>query len=679
MQRVSAALFLFAATLARQNAAEAVSPIGKVIEMLNTMLVKGKEEKQKEQVQFAAYKQWCTSIQDEKTRAVSTAKEKLDMLQAGVQEATTSAEELTLQIQKLDADVATWSADVKASTQVREIERDEYLKVHQDYTETIDAITQAVGILKAQKQNRAQAESLLAQIGASAAMGKAPAKARRVLAAFLSRDAVLEAPEAYAYELRSGGVVDMLDELKEKFITERSALEKEEMNRRHAHQMLVQDLEAQSTNAESIRQEKVQQKAKDLQSVATMKGEITDTSSTKAQDDKFLSDTKASCTQKTSDFEERQKMRSEEIVAINKAIEILNDMQAPHVQSVLIQRRPRKATALAQVLRREVSPSQEQAAKYLQDRAKLIDSRVLSAIAERVNEDPFAKVKKLIQDLITRLEEQAGEETQHKAWCDKELSENEKVRTSRSSQVEKLASQIDEKTANIAQLGNDIDKYNQQLADLATEIQEKETLYQEEKAANAKTVEDAKEAQTAIQQAMTVLKEFYDKTGESASMLQGGSKGKRQDPTTAETSPEIFEGSYQGLEGSGGVLAMLETIQSKYALIQSTTEAEQETSEADYQKWTTDSSVLKTKLAKDIEHNTNFKAQEEQALVDLQTDHSSAEKELEAASNYFEKLKPSCLDAGMSFEERQQRRQEEIQSLQEALRILNGEDLAASM
>jgi DNA repair exonuclease SbcCD ATPase subunit len=334
---------------------------------------------------------------------------------------------------------------------------------------------------------------------------------------------------------------------------------------------------------------------------------------------------------------------------------------------------------LAQVLRREVSPSQEQAAKYLQDRAKLIDSRVLSAIAERVNEDPFAKVKKLIQDLITRLEEQAGEETQHKAWCDKELSENEKVRTSRSSQVEKLASQIDEKTANIAQLGNDIDKYNQQLADLATEIQEKETLYQEEKAANAKTVEDAKEAQTAIQQAMTVLKEFYDKTGESASMLQGGSKGKRQDPTTAETSPEIFEGSYQGLEGSGGVLAMLETIQSKYALIQSTTEAEQETSEADYQKWTTDSSVLKTKLAKDIEHNTNFKAQEEQALVDLQTDHSSAEKELEAASNYFEKLKPSCLDAGMSFEERQQRRQEEIQSLQEALRILNGEDLAASM
>jgi hypothetical protein len=489
----------------------------------------------------------------------------------------------------------------------------------------------------------------------------------------------LEAPEAYAYELRSGGVVDMLDELKEKFITERSALEKEEMNRRHAHQMLVQDLEAQSTNAESIRQEKVQQKAKDLQSVATMKGEITDTSSTKAQDDKFLSDTKASCTQKTSDFEERQKMRSEEIVAINNAIEILNDMQAPHVQSVLIQRRPRKATALAQVLRREVSPSQEQAAKYLQDRAKLIDSRVLSAIAERVNEDPFAKVKKLIQDLITRLEEQAGEETQHKAWCDKELSENEKVRTSRSSQVEKLASQIDEKTANIAQLGNDIDKYNQQLADLATEIQEKETLYQEEKAANAKTVEDAKEAQTAIQQAMTVLKEFYDKTGESASMLQGGSKGKRQDPTTAETSPEIFEGSYQGLEGSGGVLAMLETIQSKYALIQSTTEAEQETSEADYQKWTTDSSVLKTKLAKDIEHNTNFKAQEEQALVDLQTDHSSAEKELEAASNYFEKLKPSCLDAGMSFEERQQRRQEEIQSLQEALRILNGEDLAASM
>ncbi len=39
---------------------------------------------------------------------------------------------------------------------------------------------------------------------------------------------------------------------------------------------------------------------------------------------------------------------------------------------------------------------------------------------------------------------------------------------------------------------------------------------------------------------------------------------------------------------------------------------------------------------------------------------------------YYEKLKPSCVASGISYEERVKRREEEIQSLQEALKILTG-------
>ena len=48
-------------------------------------------------------------------------------------------------------------------------------------------------------------------------------------------------------------------------------------------------------------------------------------------------------------------------------------------------------------------------------------------------------------------------------------------------------------------------------------------------------------------------------------------------------------------------------------------------------------------------------------------DLEGTQKELDAALAYYEKLKPDCVDSGVSYEE--------IQSLQEALKILSGEDI----
>merc|ERR1711933_391750 len=121
---------------------------------------------------------------------------------------------------------------------------------------------------------------------------------------------------------------------------------------------------------------------------------------------------------------------------------------------------------------------------------------------------------------------------------------------------------------------------------------------------------------------------------------------------------------------------MLEVIQSDFARLESETSAAEETSQKEYEKQMSDGAVLKAQLQKDIEHNTLTKQTAEQALVDLNNDLLSAQKELNAAEAYYAKLKPSCLDEGSSVEERAQRRQEEIESLKEALKILNGEDIA---
>merc|ERR1711881_517740 len=97
---------------------------------------------------------------------------------------------------------------------------------------------------------------------------------------------------------QSSGVVEMLEKLLDKFIDERTTLQKEEMNSKHAYDMLMQDLKAQIAQATQDRDSKAETKARKLQAKADATGDLTDTSTTKEADQKYLSDLTATCEQK---------------------------------------------------------------------------------------------------------------------------------------------------------------------------------------------------------------------------------------------------------------------------------------------------------------------------------------------------------------------------------------------
>jgi len=701
MQRLAGRVVIAAAALAgpAAGAGAQVSAVTKVIEMLQGMLAKGKEEKHAEQVQFSKYSQFCSDVEAEKTRDVKAADEQINLLKANIGLATSTAETLARDIEELDGQIATWQGDQKAAAVVREKERADYDVAHKDYTETIDAVGRAVVILKTRAKNAPQQQVLaqLANSGVALAAIAARGSAGKALLAFLASaqdpaEAALRSvtgakallqqgqqpptgPEAdaYAYESRSGSVIEMLQKLKDKFTEERTTLEKEEMNQRHAYEMLVGDLKNSVSNAEDTRSTKAQQRAKSLQSKAQMESDLNDTTSTRADDAKYLAEMTAQCKGKAADFQERQKLRADEITAIEKAVEIL---QSPAIAAstgaaaaALLQR---PCAALLQVGSQGSAPSQARAAAFLDARAERLGSGVLQSLAARMREDPFAKVKRMIQDLIVRLQEAQGEEAQHQSWCTAELASNEQVRTDRTTSVERLTSELETKKSLIAKLGMEITDLSQQIAKSDKDTAEQTQLRDTERAENEKTIKDAQEAQVAIQQATTVLKEFYAKAGSATALVQ---KSGRQDPTA----PEIFDSPYKGMAAeNGGVISMLEVIQSDFARLESTTTAAEATALQEYNKDMSSNAVLKAQMKKDVEHKNVMKQQATQAVVDLNNDLQSAQKELDAANAYFDKLKPSCLESGTSAEERAQRRQEEIESLQEALRILNGEDVATT-
>merc|ERR1712045_31018 len=427
---------------------------------------------------------------------------------------------------------------------------------------------------------------------------------------------------------------------------------------------LVQDLTAQIDQAKQERTEKGRNQGKEVASKADAKGDLRETTTTKEADKKYLADLVATCEQKASDFESRQQLRTEELEAVAKAIEIVSSGAVKgnaekHLPSAFLE-----GNGMASLRMDVQSQMQAKAGMFLQQRAHELQSRMLSAMADRVSADPFRKVKKMIKDLITKLMEEANEEAEHKGWCDTELSTKKKTRKEKTEAVETLHAEIDQLEASLAKLTEEIAELTKAVADLDAAMSKATKIRDDEKATNTETIADSQAAQTAVAQALTVLKEFYEKAGEATALLQ------------QRDEPEIFDAPYKGMGGeSGGVVGMLEVIESDFARLEADTKAAEASAQKEYDTFMTDSKVDKEAKSTDIEHKTTKKQDEAQALTTKEQDLEGTQKELDAALAYFDKLKPSCVDAGVSYEDRVSRRKEEIESLQGALRILNGEEM----
>merc|ERR1719316_2642519 len=121
-----------------------VTPIQKVIEMMDGMLSKGKSEKHEEEVEFAKFKEWCDQVRDEKTKSIAEATAQIEELAAAIDKAESDAEVLTEEIAQLEKEVAQLTADADSATAQRKKENTDYTAAHQDLSESVDASLELV-------------------------------------------------------------------------------------------------------------------------------------------------------------------------------------------------------------------------------------------------------------------------------------------------------------------------------------------------------------------------------------------------------------------------------------------------------------------------------------------------------------------------------------------------------
>lgn len=626
-----------------------VTPVQKVLQMMGEMVAKGEQGIEDEKKIMATYDEW---VSDEATRLdqnMRTAADDIEKLTAFITKASNDIEVLGGEISELDDLIAQKQSELAEATKIREEENTEYVASSTDLSESVDALGRAMDTLKSEPGSVGQA-MLQIQKMAVASKGMRP-----VLAALLeesSKSHADGAPDVAAYENQSGGIIEMLEGLLDKFEKQLAEVESRETSAQQNFDMNKQQLTDLLSHSSRSREEKSATKADLTAQNGKAKGDLATTKASKAADEKTLAEMNSIHAQKTEVFGANQEVRKQELAALNKAIEIISapnvaDSYAGHVNLV------QKPSFLQTQSTSQRVLAKNRAAVLLKKRALALNSKTLSALVTEISANPFAKVVDMIKSLLAKLKEEAAAEADHKAWCDKELKDNKNKRNKKTADSEKLMAEMDDLTAKIDSMSNKIATLLQEQDDLTKAMGEATSDRAAEKKENTATIADAAAGSEAVKSALVVLRDFYST---QASLIQQAPAMK----------------VYGGMgSANGGVVGMLEVIVSDFVRLEAETKAAETQAASEY-----DAFMRDAKADKIMKHKEEVKTKLEKDQAEFDRENAKkmlagVNEELSKANSYYEQLKPECTEVQVSYEERAQGRKDEIQALKDAYATLD--------
>ena len=274
-------------------------------------------------------------------------------------------------------------------------------------------------------------------------------------------------------------------------------------------------------------------------------------------------------------------------------------------------------------------------------------------------DDPFVKVKGLINDMISKLEKEAAEAADEKQFCDEETGKTKAKKDDLDSIVEKLTTKINQDSSKSVELKNDVKELESELAALASEQAEMDQMRQKNHAEFVQAKKDLELGLGGVRKALGVLRKYY---GGGASLLQ--------DTMEQQAMPK---GHSKSGGAGGSIINLLEVCESDFASNLAKEETEEATRAGAYEQNTQENKVTKTSSEQDIKYKTQEATGLDKAVAELSGDRDTTNTELSAVNEYWGQLKSRCIAEPETYEERKRRREAEIAGLKEALTVLENE------
>lgn len=674
-----------------------ITPMQKVVELMDTLKEEVLAEGAEELAAYTNFSAFCTTTQAEKATAITEGEDSIKTLESSIDVAKAGYETKLAKSQELKVKIESLSAQQDARKKKCAKQEFAYDANNLDMGSAVGALLGAITKMNEGAEGGSSFLQLDSTLRLANRLGFKLGKAKPWLeekgAEFNKSD----------YAFQSSGIVATLESLHAQFTQEKEDATTEwtytKGNCTEADTNFTESIDTKDDELSAAKQAAAEFKA----TIATDKESLMSTKKILKEDMEYRAELVENCHARDRDWKQRSSQREDEVNAIGQAKDVLmkevNDIDqrvnsrdrntslSLVVTDAEIDRSPVAASFLQQSRSRNLlgrssarsgrSALKAKVAREIAGAGSRLGSVRLLGLSRRIDatddtsNDPLAVVKTMVDGMIKNLLDEAANETAEKGFCDTEMTKatNDRmkfyIRVNRvSAKIGSLNSQRIALSEEVSVLGDTITKLTKESA-TATELRANES------AANLKTVKDSKDAVKAVEKSMEVIKNFYKKAKNSWTFVQNSS--------TKPKPPAAPKGEYRGKQDNAlGIVAMMEVCRDDFLRTATTTAASEKEGAEEFAKLDEDTRA-------DIAGKTTTKQLAEEDFATAISNLKQGKEEmkgfmdnLDEALERLQELKPRCVDPKESFEERQAKRQEQIDALQAAMCSLDPNNVETS-
>jgi len=665
---------LGSSTATMQGSASALraNPIRKVVTMLQDMQKSVEQEGETEKELFEKFMCYCSNGAGALDSAIETGKASIEQLTSKIEKDTAMKSQLEQDVVQHKADREEAEKTIKESTAMREKEAEEFAATSGEMKSNAEAMSGALAALK-----KGLSAAML-QTGVSQLLRNVVANSPAVSSA--EREMLTSFLQSGDQEGGSDQIIGIVEQMKQTMEEDLKETTASEEEAKASFATLTESKTKEIAAAGKAIEKKTARVGQVAVEAVQAKADLENTGEAVDEDTKFKENLASQCASKQKEWDERQKLRAQELEALSETIEMLNGDDALELFKKTL---PSGGAAMLLQTSAKTQSHMHRARALLENLVAMDQSHtpmlrmMLLALHSRSG-GGFDKVVRMIDDMVTLLSKEQSADDEKKDFCIAELNNGENEKKELEGTIADLEAEIEEISDSIATTTSEIAALKKGLEDLDKSVVVATEQRKDEHAEYTETAAANQAALELIGMAKNRMNKFYNPsqykapatTTESSSpylFVQLSLRSKRADPGPA---PATFGEAKKS--DSGGVLGMMDTMVKDVEMDMQEAKMTEAKAQEDYETAMKDAAGKREEDSKLMVTKQGEKAEATTKLEEAREGKATKEAQLGDANTKLNDLHQTCDFLLDNYDSRKEARAKESDGLKQSKAVLAG-------